>query len=282
MKYKINGDEKLIPIHPCQFEELSRAINQSYFYYLQLNNAYCLDLKTFDLEGYFDEYTNKLMQIYILYCNNASSNGTCKPVEEINKIAKNSVFTFIHDEVELDSTDYASPLKINLTPHIVTLNPLMTKSFLYFIKNTEVKTDDGWLFAGTNIQTDTGIKQDEYFQELDFRTNDYEPIAFMNVVASKKYDTCTRNYQKLPESIASVLGMANLFMVIGMVVCNFISYVASMKYVVNKLYSFDKVGRMPKKNDIHKIPSKEHILKKKKKPIFLLLNYQKFLRHIRI
>ena len=122
----------------------------------------------------------------------------------------------------------------------------MKKSNILYLKNGEVFTDNGWIFTGTNIKKESGIMFHTYVQEFDLR-EDSDPFAYLNIFASKQIVQCSRNYKKLPETLASLAGMANLFMIFGVIVCNLVSYVSSIRYTVNKLYYFENIDEKEKK-----------------------------------
>lgn len=245
----VNGNSTFMPIYPCQYEDVKEAINQSYFEVLQLNKAYCLQEKNFYLEGFIDEFSWRFVQVFVYPCNNLTSNGTCKPAEQIKQISKGILISFIYESVQISANDYKNPLKISFVPPVITLNPSLKKSNVLTLQNVEVKTDDGWLFAGTNIEKKTGVSMEQYKSELDLRIDDSEYFAFLTVAASKQSVSCSRVYQKLPETLASIAGMANLFIIIGNVVCRLISHVAAMTYLLNKLYYFEKFDKKGKKSD---------------------------------
>ena len=110
----------------------------------------------------------------------------------------------------------------------------------------EVETDDGWLLSNSNLQKNFMFER----QQLDFqlRANSAEPILRWIMLASKSTIQCTRKYQKLPETLASLGGMLHLFTVICFSFTNLVTYVVSIKYILNEFYNFE----IPKKNEKRK------------------------------
>lgn len=246
--FNINGSNQPIPSHPCTYEDVREAMNYSYFTTLQIYKVYCLQQKNFFLEGFIDEYSWKTIQVSLYPCSNQTSNKTCKTPEEIKQISKTKLLSVVYESAQIDANDYENPLKKKIIPPVVTINPSLKKSKIIYLQNVEVKTDNGWLFAGTNFEIKTGIALDTYADEIDLRLDNSDLFAYISVAASKRSVLCQRVYQKLPEALASVAGMANLFIILGMQLCNLISYLASMRYILNKLYYFEKICKKHEDN----------------------------------
>lgn len=245
--HTINNNSTIIKTHPCQYEDLKDSMNESYFKTLQFEKAFCLDQKKFNIEGYVDDSEYKFVQILVFPCNNFTSNGTCKTMEKIKSTVKNLIFSFFYRSIQIDANDYQNPLKEMTLPAFITLNPSLKKSNILYLKNGEVSTDNGWIFTGTNIKLESGMMFHTFVQEFDLRLEDSDPFAYFNIFASKQIVQCSRYYKKLPETLASLAGMANLFVIIGAIICNLISYVSSIRYTVNKLYYFEYADKKNKK-----------------------------------
>ena len=79
--------------------------------------------------------------------------------------------------------------------------------------------------------------------EFDFqmRIDKTQPVFQMLFYASKSVTKSTRRYQKLPEILGSVAGMIQFIMFICSLVTNLVTYVSTLKYIVNNLYLFPNI-----------------------------------------
>lgn len=245
--YTVNNLTIPKPVHPCQYEDFKEAMSETYFNKIRLNDTYCLDNHTFSLEGYVDEINElRYLTILLFPCSNLTMNGTCATPEKIQEFFFGKGFSVSYPTVQIDAKDYHYPLKINIDPIMASLDVTMIKTSLVLLKKAEVRTDDGWLFADTNIAKHGGLMLDVAQKDVQARTKDSQYLIEWNIFASKQKVLCTRNYQKLPETLASLAGMGNLFIFIGIILTKFVNSLSSMEKIVNSLYYFENLDEKKK------------------------------------
>lgn len=240
-------------LRPCIYSDLQSSMNEDYFYNLGYDKLFCMDNKTFSLQGSGEDREWRFIQFLLYPCRNETSNITCKSMEIINQSLKNKFFSVAFETVDIDAHNYKNPFLNNYEPKTIIINPDLKKYHSEYIKLAQVKTDDSWFFSGSSVRTENGYMIDSVVNEYELKANFSEPFINWGLLASKKQLLCTRNYQKLPETLASLAGTANLFWFFCFYFCQMATHVGSMKYILNKLYDFDS-------------PKKPRIKKKTKNP----------------
>jgi len=237
----IDGKPNYLETKLCTYDDV--PFNQSFFDALDIKNMLCLKNKNFYLEGYIDEINMSWLTIIVSACNNLTSNGTCKSPEEIESFWKNKVFSASHFNVEIDAKNLGNPFRKYIEPYAYNLDPSLIKSNSMFLKTAEIETDGGWLFPNSNFQSNYMF--DKVHLDFQLRTNSAEPLMRWMMFSSKDTVYCTRIYQKLPETLASMGGMLSLFTFICFLFTNIVTYVSSMRQTLNEFYKFE----IPKKNE---------------------------------
>ena len=225
-------------ISPCTSKDV--YYNESLFDFFQLENAYCLENKSFDLEGYWDESHMNYVAINIYECNNISNNGKCKSPEIIDAFFSDpnspKYLSILYQDSQINLYDYQSPFIINYRVDFQLIDPFLKKSTTLFLKNANVDTDDGVIFPNDNFEYNRMFHSKS--QEFMMRTNTAQPYAQFLMYAAKEEVTCTRRYQKLPEILGSLVGMMQLIMLLVHGIPYLMMYVSTMEDFLNSLYSF--------------------------------------------
>lgn len=261
-KYYDHGQVKNKKIHPCTYSDLKNLMNEDYFYNFGYDKLFCMRNKTFSLHNSGEDKEWQFIQFLLYPCRNETSNITCKPIEIINRFLKSKSFSIAFQTVDIDAHNYKNPFLINFEPKAVVIDPDIKKYHSDYIRLAQVKTDDSWFVSGSSVRVQNGYMIDSVVNEYELRTNLSEPFINWGLLADKKQVICSRNYQKLPEAVASLAGTANLFWFFGFYFCQIANQVSSMKFIMNKLYDFERL----KKSRIRKktIPKNENTFKRSK------------------
>lgn len=226
---------------PCTVKDVN--FNQSLYQTLRLEGSYCLQNKSLDLEGYWDEDFVSYVMINIYQCENETSNGKCKSQEEIDSFFRDPVFpkyfvAFYHD-AQIDFYDYQNPMKTVYKTDFIAIDANFRKKTQFYFKTAHLTTDDGIIFSSLSTQSDFMF----HSKESDFlsRTTLIDPYAQFTFFASKEEVRCTRRYQKLPEILGSLTGIAHLIMFICMLVSNLGTYISTLETISNQLYVFPDI-----------------------------------------
>ena len=109
-------------------------------------------------------------------------------------------------------------------------------------------TDYGILFSALNTQFNIMF----HSKETDFvlRKTAEDPYIKFVIFASKEEAICSRKYQKLPEILGSLTGMANLIMFFCYMVSNLVIHISYLELLSNKLYVFPHFPKKIKKKPI--------------------------------
>ena len=206
--------EKNIEIHECSESDFD---NPQIFEELLLKNNYCLNKnESLFMEGYWDEANMSYLKVELNLCDNSTFHNQCKTHEEIEEImkTKNSFNLYITDSV-IDIYDYNNPIKQTIINEYKSADYYSKKIIEYFIKNVQVKTDDG-IFVQKE-QTLKEIKYDD--QKIDFyskKSHDIDKTLFRyEIYASKKLLMFDRRYQKLLDLLGYLGGIFVALKIIG-------------------------------------------------------------------
>lgn len=248
-------------IHACTLDDVPNK-NATLFKIMQANHMFCLENKELALEGYMDESSFKFLMITLNICNNLTSNGTCKSPEEIKSFFKSKILSIGYSNAEINAKNYENPFNLIIDPSVISLDYSFSKTNYVFLKKAEVMTDDGWLFPSLRIESNFMFDRSKL--DLELRDNASDPLVKWYFYASKNKTFCDRKYQKLPEIIAYVVGMANFLMIICLLITNLFTYVSNLKFMLNKLYYFESILKTNKDKDkeIHQNTKNESIVKK--------------------
>ena len=240
--YALN--QKLVP---CT---LAHVGNDSTLYdSLGLTNSLCLNNISFPLKGYLNELTNYYVASDLIICNNATSNGTCKPLNTIyNFFASQTMYYAVSfHSVVVDSSNYQNPLKTKMIDINQIIDIKIMKKLNIFFKNVQLTTDDGIVLPNSQDQWEFSF--DSLQQDIQSRTSDSMQLVMMRFWGTNRIDKITRRYEKLPETLGQLVGMANLFMFFGFLITNMKTNFQTMKIILNKLYLIppDKVKKTKSK-----------------------------------
>ena len=112
-------------------------------------DSYCLDNKTFALEGGWNENDVQFIYIALSICNNATSPVPCSPIEKIKKFFDESAkfLCLQYHSAQVDFYDYKNPIKVTYTFGMPQINFNSTKKNFIYLKEINLQSDNGWLFS---------------------------------------------------------------------------------------------------------------------------------------
>ena len=224
---------------PCSVEDMS--FNPLLFEKMGLKNAFCFENKSFELEGFWDEHELKYISVNLLTCDNSTSNNTCKDSAAIENFFTNPYKFFVTEfhTAQIDLYDYENPFKISYQVEYQFIDPKIMKRFNIHLKNAEVATDDGWIFPVNKIQNNMMFAK----KEFDFQSRIDTTSAMFSLLfyASKEKVFCSRRYQKLPETLGSLTGMAHLIMFSCKIVTKVVIHIMTLRQVLNRLFVFPEI-----------------------------------------
>ena len=181
-------------------------------------NPLCLDNLNFQLEGYVNEIILSYFEIDFSFCNNETSNVTCKSQQYMENELKGKIFGVYFSDYNINYQIFLQP--IITTPETVYLwtDSTYFKTLNVFLKKFEFYDDFSYFVS--NPQKLEGFSLDTVTSDFVLREND-DPIAKICFFSSQELDQNTRRYQKLTELFANIGGAASLLITIGFIFVNF-------------------------------------------------------------
>jgi len=243
-------------LHRCTKEDF--AFNESLYASLGLNStyAYCLGNKSFFVEGTQSESDQYFATIEVGYCNNETLNNTCKSVEEITEFLETNkaVVGVNYFIASIDSNNYANPMQESMSTDYIKIDPDLEKQRMYYLMNVEVHTDNSWLFS--NDKFEAGFKNS--YTDVDYliRHDNSTNLAEFYIYADNRLTTINRTYQKLPDALASLVGIAHLIMFLCFLCTNSANQLISLKLILNELYTFPQYWNQNKNQNRNNMEKK--------------------------
>ena len=208
---------------------------------LSLNQSFCLDNNTLELEGYWDESSIKYARIMIGRCNNKTMNNTCQSLEAIEKFFFDKTINLYFTDNIIDLKNYKQPFKTRYRVDVRMIDISLYKIANLYFKDAEVFTDDGILFE--NLQSQKTFCYDS--AETDIVMSGGSTTYFKYYLFSYPVrQVINRQYQKISDVFAILGGLMNFLFCI----CFFIAYTEKKLFLIieimNSLYKFEgtKIG----------------------------------------
>lgn len=216
------------------------SFNESIYQTLGLKNSFCLKNKTFNMFGYWDEPEVQYVSISLSLCNNSTDNVTCKSPEIIKDFFSDDVkfFSFYFHNTQIDLYDYKNPQKIAYKTLYQLIDLSIMKRINVFFKNSEMNSDDGWIFDAKTKQTDISYASKDY--DFQTRVNWNSPAFQFLLYASKEKLVVNRRYQKLPEILGSLVGVAQTIGVFCFILAKIFMNLKIVPQILNELYYFSE------------------------------------------
>ncbi len=226
-----------VKIHLCGEDDFEDSTTYNS---LNLENNFCLDKNaTMDLLGYWDERSMAFLKVELNICNNETTGGTCKKIEEIKEIfrTKNSYNIYFENAI-VDINNFETPIIYSIQNEYKSADLSFKKIIEISMKNVYVETDDGFLLENNNFLKK--VKYDE--QKFDFYAKEniekdktlfrYEIFASKNVL---KFD---RSYEKASDLLAKLGGILKALMVFGFIITQIEFSLIIKRKILNVLFEF--------------------------------------------
>lgn len=204
-----------IPVFKCTKEMFS---SERFANTAGVDNLLCMDLENKTFGGNWDGDYVYNFYIYFEICeegdNNPYTNQPCKPNSEKEKIIPYNylMLDFFYQYTIIDTSSYDNALYTVIKSDYFKVNKMMQKTKYYTFKETQLKTDYGWLLENltqksvlgfTNTNTDYTIKDQDEYKGI---------FGQVILYGSREVDTINRNYEKIQTLIAEVGGVIKFIM----------------------------------------------------------------------
>ena len=93
-------------MHPCTEADFTDTLSKE----TSFENNFCLENPSFELEGYWNEKIVNFLRIDLLMCENKTSKGQCKSLEEIQEFFGTKYFNVYFTSHNTDTSNYLDPM----------------------------------------------------------------------------------------------------------------------------------------------------------------------------
>ena len=228
--------EKLRLCRPDDFDAL-------FFQRNSIRKTLCLERLNASVKGYWDESELTVIYIYLERCNNKTSDVVCKSDEEIDEFLLDKYFGFVMPNNIVDLREIDNPVRKTWKTHFKKLDPGIKKSMNIFVKSVELLDDQEFFFDHKRQQSTFSFD----FSEFDFTVkNRTQIIAEMFIYSSPNIQKKLRIYQKIPELLARMGGIANALSLIGFILTAGQVFVEMRAIFAKNLYNLKLNSRKEK------------------------------------
>ena len=227
-----------ISYHLCTEQDLS-SDDEEAFSLIGINISYCLD---FDYEytiggGYFDSNTTEL-QLELILCQNDTNMTTCKSEDEIQTFLSDKMFVLYYKNYYIDFNNYENPVPSFPQVEQVALSAYtQTTNEIYLVKGEMTDDDSAILSSPKNYEFFS--KDSQTITSLARSFTDNTAIAEYFFYSSVNFRQSSRSYQKLPDVLAKLSGIANLMIISGFIILNFYNQIILNLFFMKKV--LDKI-----------------------------------------
>ena len=238
---------KQMNLETCQLNKFG-SNHKEIFKDVPLDNLYCLkydDAKFENLRGYITSNDYSFIQLDLYPCNNLTSNNTCKPKEELDKIFMNTYIEFKIQDLELTPQIYKTPVQFERKDiQGMAFKNLYQKIYTH-LQIVNIETDEDILgFKDFQIKNEKYLKYDESFvytnpRESDIYDEKGDPFCTIIIQLAGKVLTQKRTYPKIIDVLGEVGGCMEVvysFLKVILILITDILYDVSL---VNNLFSFN-------------------------------------------
>jgi hypothetical protein len=243
---------------------------------MPLEDYYCIS-DDFDipLTDKFGTAKFGMYGIYLDYCDNSTMNGTCYPIDQVKSMYSMLNMHMISLTYYIDSKDYEKPLKPSYVSNIHIGSTTGSRTDTYFFKNTDVKTDEGWILESIDnkptfefhVASNTAVP-----------ANPGDSIHFIIISIDNLRDIYTRNYLKLQDILASAGGFVEIFLLFFSVVNNYLQanrmYQKMYLQILDNLVTKHQERKHLSEKTKTSIPTTENFIETKRHPSEILYEYK--------
>ena len=223
--------------HICTTDDIPANIYEK----LGFSNKNCVG-DSFDLKGLWNENSLKYLDISLILCNNITTQGKCKSLEEIQNFFFRKSFNIYFSDLSIDTSNYEKPLSFIIHNEFYMVDLIIRKILNVYLKQIQVQTDDGFLLSNYNEINDI-IFDSKDLDMFKFDTlDDEQPLFQCLIFSSQSAENIQRVYQKITDALSNVGGMANILMIFGFLFTSVEKSLQLQKKIMNALYSFQELS----------------------------------------
>lgn len=273
-QYRINnqnGTTKIVEYEMklCTPEDFHERPDE--FVRLGLNGTYCVSNDLLELRGYWDEYINYYFTIDFSLCSNGSKNNTnnitCKSQEKIEEFLKVRYIDVYFTNNNFDFSNYEDPVKSEMKMYYYALDLKLRKEISYYIKNSIISTDDGFIFE--NDKTLNSYQHGEIaidiFSSDNTANNDIKQTYIFYL--SDLENITTRRYQTFQQILAQMGGIFQFLMIFGYFLARIENRYNLLKLFSNEMFIFQTITKKKEKKNSTKLQMQPNLANSQPQPI---------------
>ena len=118
------------------------------------------------------------------------------------------------------------------------------KRMMLYFKQVQLVNDDGLVFDNNDVTESFAFDN----MKSDFTMDPSHPIFEVAIYSSRERQVMFRQYQKIMGACANLAGIANVLIWIELIIVMIVRDYSLMKRMVNFLYTFPMMNKIPPKN----------------------------------
>ena len=228
-----------------------------YFYGLNINNLYCVNLTGITLRGVFMEDKWTTINFQFKKCvNSTNNNNSCKSPDEITEILNGGYMGIFTTDYQINPNNYEQPAQIYGKNIFTTFSVKHYSDFWVYFQIKQINTDTGILFD--SIISESVLSYEYTYENKDYRESDIFLTVYLRESTNRK--VLDRSYSKFQDVAANIGGIIKIIFIIGEIITFYIRRTLYKNYILQFFNldesKFEEFSR-EEKNEIIKLQTND-------------------------
>jgi hypothetical protein len=200
-----------------------------YFYGLNINNLYCVNLTGITLRGVYMEDKWTTINFQFKKCvNSTSNNNKCRSADEITEILNGGYMGIFTTDYQILPNNYKQPAQIYGKNIFTTFSVKQYTDFWVYFQIKQINTDKGILFD--SIVSESVLTYEYTYENKDYRESNIFLTVYLRESTNRK--VLDRTYSKFQDIAANVGGIIKVIFIIGEIITYFFRRTLYKNYIL--------------------------------------------------
>jgi hypothetical protein len=200
-----------------------------YFYSLDINNLYCVNLTGITLRGVYMEDKWTTINFQFQKCvNSTSNNNQCRSPDEITDILNGGYLGIFTTDYQILPNNYSQPAQVYAKNIFTTFSVQQYTDFWVYYQIKQINTDKGIFFD--SIVSESVLTFEYTSENKDYRDSNIFLSVYIRESTNRK--VLDRSYSKFQDIAAGVGGIIKIIFILGEIVTYFFRRTLYKNYIL--------------------------------------------------
>ena len=200
-----------------------------YFYGLNINNLYCVNLTGITLRGVLMEDNWTTIKFEFKKCvNSTSNNNSCKSPDQITEILNVGYMGIFTIDYQINPHNYKQPAQLYGKNIFTTFSIKQYADFWVYFQIKQINTDKGILFD--SIVSESILSYEYTYENKDYRKSNIFLTIYLSESTNRK--VLYSSYSKFQDVAANIGGLIKVIFIIGEIITFFIRRTLYKNYIL--------------------------------------------------